>query len=182
MARAFRIGPDGHVHAEFDERERSLLLVLARQLSDIIGEPSPAPSAGDEFDAIISAFGQPVHRPAGDAVHARLFPRAHLEDGDIADEFDRAVLAQLRDTRARRTAEFAATLESARTTVALTPQQAHIWLAVLTDMRLMLGTNVAIEEDDPRRDDPARDPQASVYISVCDWLGWVQESLVACFL
>jgi hypothetical protein len=182
VAEAFKRGGDGRLHAQFHPREKALLQVLAEQLSGIIGKPTAAAATDDPFDAIVAQLSSEVVRPIDDPVHARLFPRAHRDDEDAADEFDRAALAQLRHGRADRTTAFLATLSSPNDEVALTVEQAHQWLTVLTDLRLMLGTSVDVVGEGRGRQDSGVTPQEAMYISVYDWLSWLQETLVACFL
>ena len=184
MATAFQRGRDGCVHAHFEAKEISLLVVLAEQLSEIVGPERKPTAAADDFESIIAGLAVEVTRPTGDPVYDRLFPRVHAEDADIADEFDRAALESLRSGRAARTAAFLQQVRMSDGEVVLSAEEAHAWLTVLTDVRLMIGTSIGIREDDPRRAEESADvaEHEALYLSVYDWLSWLQESLVACFL
>lgn len=193
MAVAFTRGRDGAVHAQFQPNERALLRVLAEQLAEIVG-PQTSPSTGakvplDEFDALVAQLESHAHRPPGDPVYERLFPRVHRDDDEVADEFDRAALESLRSGRAARTAIFMQHLKGSGSDVSLTVEDAHLWLTVLTDLRLMIGTTINLVDEDPRRSSPNDASVAGqvsehegVYLSVYEWLSWLQEGLVACFL
>ena len=62
--------------------------------------------------------------------------------------------------------------------VLLDREHQDAWLSCLNDLRLVLGTRLEVTEDtefDPGSEDPRQ--QA---LHVYGWLGWLQESLLAC--
>ena len=64
--------------------------------------------------------------------------------------------------------------------IALDRPAALQWLGTLNDIRLALGTRLGIEQDDDAVWDalPADDPRGTVH-QIYQWLGWMQETLVA---
>ncbi len=63
--------------------------------------------------------------------------------------------------------------------IALTPAEVQAWLGVLNDTRLVLGTRLAVTEEE-RVLDPA-DPEAGAY-AMYQWLTWLQGDLVEALL
>ena len=54
------------------------------------------------------------------------------------------------------------------------------WLRSLTDVRLSLAVRLGIEdEEDAERVAQSEDEAVAAMSDIYDWLGWVQESLVA---
>jgi len=137
----------------------------------------------DELRALLESGGGD-----GDPVMTRLFPRAYLDPTEEAAEaeWQDLVHSELLQERLAALDLVTTCLERAtakrnRYEVVLTEDEVHAWLGVLNDLRLALGTRLAITEDtdlgafDP--DDPAA-PAAAIY----GWLTWFQGEMVETLL
>ena len=151
-----RRDPTGEIRLELEEYEADLL----RQLFD-------------EMRTLLEA-----DIPPSDAVLRRLFPDA-FEDEEQASAYRELIGDELHDRKT-------AALRSARDVVgiggavnaSLGDEQVDQWLALLTDIRLAIGTRLDVTEERMAAElDPA-DPDAAA-LSVLHWLGWLQESMLA---
>jgi hypothetical protein len=114
--------------------------------------------------------------PDDDAVRQRLFPAAYRTDDRASAEFRSLTEDSLREVKAERLAECRAELPSGAGDVDLDDGAAQRWLAVLTDLRLAIGTRLNVsEDDDPAIDPDAPDAQVRV---IYHWLTALQDSLV----
>ena len=103
----------------------------------------------------------------------RLFPRAYDDDA-AADEYDRLVRGEL--THGKR--EALRVLEETADNEQLTQVELERWLGAVEDLRLVLGTQLDVTEEDygvplDPTDDDAH--QRALY----GWLSWLQEEIVA---
>ena len=163
----------GTVRADVDEVEGAVLRQLAQELLDLVPE---AETGEDPLAALVGLPADEVH-PPDDPVLARLLPSAYRDDDAAAADFRRYTDA---DLRARKRADAKALLGSLPDgpgRLELDRDQCDHWLGALNDMRLALGTALAVSEDDeePDEDDPRWQP-----LQVYGWLGWLQESLLSC--
>lgn len=172
MAARFRHLRRGGIQAHLETAEAAVLIQLCRELSGLLpaaGEESPGTRGGPEED---------------DPVMARLFPRAYLDptEEEAESEWQRFAHPDLVEGRKEAVETFLRTLAGARQhrgglEVTLSPEEAEVWLAVLNDSRLVLGTRLEVTEEmapaglDP--DDPATTP-----FTVYWWLGYLEEHLV----
>lgn len=113
------------------------------------------------------------------AVHRRLFPRAY-EDEESEQEYRSLVRDDLVEERIRAVAAFAATLDRGREsgrswTIDLEPEEAGLWLTVVNDSRLALGTLLGVTSEQHWQEGPDPDNPASMLLW---YLGWLEESLV----
>lgn len=207
MARGFKRRGERFV-AKLDPVERGLVVGLMEQVLELIqpeAEPEPAGEGDDTFDQIVAGLGgvglgvslsAEDQRDVGasqnggvgpderDPALDRLFPAANRQDEQVAAEFRRLTEQGLRSRKAANlvTAISAlATLEDQR--VDLGHEEALALVVALTDVRLVLGERLGLQEDDDldlleeqisglSEDDPA------VYaLAVYDFLTWLQESL-----
>ena len=144
----------------------------------------------DEFAAITarSGLGDPGDSdpvaPPEDPVIARLFPDAYPDDDESAADFRRFTQERLVDGKHASAQAVLATLPDDvgddDVEIALDRPAALQWLGTLNDIRLALGTRLGIEQDDDAVWDalPADDPRGTVH-QIYQWLGWMQETLVA---
>ena len=109
-------------------------------------------------------------------VTQRLFPPAY----DNPDE-ERAyrdlvgdALREQKDANLKTVAESLGPAGSA--SLVLGPPEIDAWLAVLTDLRLALGTRLEVTEESMAGPEP-QGPDAPAY-RVLHWLGWLQESIL----
>lgn len=151
-------GPEGEVVLELEAHEADLLRQLLREMRTLL-----------ETDV-----------PPSDAVLRRLFPDAFENEDDarayrelIGDELENRKLSALR------TAE--ETLGgSGAVTAALDDEEVDRWLALLTDVRLAIGTRLDVTEETMSAEIDPDSPDAPA-LSVLHWLGWLQESILATF-
>ena len=158
----FRSGPDDTLIVSLAEEELGLLRSLPEQLRVVFeGE-------GD------------------DPARERLFPRAYLDPTAETEEAEWQALVQPSLLRERLDALELITSTLGRASqsgewwqIALTPEEVQAWLGVLNDTRLVLGTRLAVTEEE-RELDPA-DPEAGAY-AMYQWLTWLQGDLVEALL
>ena len=103
----------------------------------------------------------------------RLFPPAH-DDAERESEYRDLVGGQLVDGRRRALDTFERTIDAQK----LTAEEADVWLRVLNDLRLILGTRLDVTEETMLAEIDPSDPNAHEY-AVYGYLSWLQEQLVA---
>jgi hypothetical protein len=115
--------------------------------------------------------------PPSDAVLRRLFPDA-FEDEKEANEYRALIGDELHD---RKTTALRTALETVGTAGAvdatLDDEQTDRWLALLTDIRLAIGTRLDVTEERMAAGIDSDDPDAAA-LAVLHWLGWLQESML----
>jgi hypothetical protein len=114
---------------------------------------------------LVAELRQILEQPADDPVMERLFPRAYLDPTeDEAESVWRALaVPDLLRERLDRLQALVATLEpvarGARAPIVVDEDMETVWLGVLTDARLALGTALGVRDDeDPDAPDPPVDP------------------------
>jgi hypothetical protein len=181
----------GVIITQLSAYEVELLASLIMQLIELIsaGEPegfaTPTP-ADDTFEEIVKNLeGEPDEPgPLEDPVLKRLFPDAYPEDTAASADFRRFTE---RDMKATRVAEARVVLERLATTelgardLKIPANEVESWLRTLTSVRLAVATRLGIR-DAAAADDlaalPDDDPR-SFMVSVYDWLGFAQETLIS---
>jgi hypothetical protein len=154
----------GDVELTLDEAELELLRAIPEQLRQL-------------YDG-----------PADDPARARLFPRAYLDPTEERSEQEWEALAHPALLRERIDGlnRLLAGLERAEprrggVRTSLAPEEVSVWVAVLNDARLALGTRLGMTDDtDLRwiaRDDP-QGPEKAAY----GWLTALQGELVEALL
>ena len=146
MGRHIRRHRKGHVVLDFDADERRLLGDLAEQLR-----------------ALLLAGEQPSTR--------RLFPTAYPDDAQADQDFRALVHDSLLSQRLDHLDEFAGTLGEST----LPTTQLEVWMAVINDLRLVLGTLLDVSEDDDVFDPDAEDAFTQ---AVYHYLGGLLEQTV----
>jgi Domain of unknown function (DUF2017) len=102
----------------------------------------------------------------------RLYPAAYSEDEEKEAEYRRLTHEELSSGRL-------AALDIAERTIAadeLTPEQLTAWMHAVNALRLVLGTMLDVDEDDPFAVDPD-DPNAREYM-LYGYLGLLLEEIV----
>ena len=159
-----RIGEDRFA-LRLDEHERRILGSLVDELRDALKDREErGPDAGS------SGWSGPVGDP--DDPVARLYPPAFPDDPEAEAAWSDLVRPSLDDARTRRLERMETTLHAEE----LDETAASAWLGALNDMRLVLGAQLQIREDDPpgpRSGDPEATRRA-----IFDYLGF----LVAVFV
>ena len=181
----------GVIITQLSAYEVELLASLIMQLIELIsdGEPegfaTPA-EANDPFEEIVKNLeGEPDEPgPLDDPVLKRLFPDAYPDDTAASADFRRFTE---RDMKATRVAEARVVLERLATTelgardLKIPANEVESWLRTLTSVRLAVATRLGIH-DAAAADDlaalPDDDPR-SFMVSVYDWLGFAQETLIS---
>ena len=165
-----------------------VLLLQAEAGAGLAAEPDE--DLDDEFAAITarSGLGTAAESAAAiapeDPVIARLFPDAYADDGESAADFRRFTQDRLVDgkhTSAQAVlGMLPAELGDDDVELALSRDDALQWLGTLNDVRLALGVRLGVEQDDDEIWDalPEDDPRGTVH-QLYQWLGWMQETLVA---
>ena len=210
MARGFK-KRNGRYVARLDVVERGLVVGLMEQVLELV-EPEPEPGAasevdgpadgsGDEFDQIVAGLGSigvGVSLSAADQVPEltgdvpaprdpaldRIFPTANREDDQLAAEFRRLTEDGLRSRKAANlTTAIQALSEVGDQKVSLLPEQALALLVALTDVRLVLGERLGLQQDsdlellEEQVSGLAADDPAVYALAVYDFLTWLQETL-----
>jgi Domain of unknown function (DUF2017) len=145
---------EGSVTIRFSEDEAELLRRLLEEMETLLASRSDR-----------------------DPVVGRLFPPAYEKRKEeesyrslVGDELISAKKANLRTAGDMLGPEGAAE-------AALSEEQAEAWLALLTDLRLALGTRLDVTEEKMSEDIDPDDPEAAA-LSVLHWLGWVQGTIL----
>ena len=170
----FRRNRHGQVWLHLPDAERALMHDLIEQL-DVMLEPDEPRTPVDPLAELVGIDPQAV-RPSDPAL-ARLFPDAYT-DPEAADEFRRFTMRDLRAGKLANAEAALATLARPNPT-RLTQEECHAWLGTLNDLRLTLGTRLAVTEDESARflAMPEDDPLRAMYL-VYDWLTYHQDRLV----
>ena len=193
MAEFVRHRRSKQVIATFTVFEADLLRSLAGQLVELLhNERAVTPPTDDPLEALLD-FSGPTTEPE-DPVLRRLFPTAYRHDEESAGEFRRFTEGGLRDSKARAAGSIIDVLEEAGLPddpaeagdpgmvidVELDEPTALGWMRSFTDLRLALGTRLEVEEGDEDYWDslPEDDPRAQAH-HLYEWLGYLQETLVA---
>jgi hypothetical protein len=163
------------LRADVDQVEVQVLTQLAHELLGIVR----APEVSD--DPLAAMVGMPPGEvsPPDDPVLARLLPDAYRDDPGAAGEFRRFTDADLRAGKRANAQVVLATLPEGGGRMELDRDQADAWLGWLNDVRLALGTSLAVTEETDLEDLEDEDPLAQA-LQVYAWLGWLQESLLSC--
>lgn len=184
----------GVISTDLSADEVGMLESLLHELIELIGTEDERPSAGqptaeqdadDPFASWAAELGddQPVE-PPDDPVLRRLLPDAYPNDPKASAEFRRYTD---RDLRRKKIADAEVALrhlaetDGGRQDLRIPVTESDSWLRVLTSLRLAVAGRLGItdsatadaisliQDDDPR----------SFMVSVYDWLGFAQETLVS---
>lgn len=170
----FRRNRRGDIWLHLPETERHLIGELLDQMAGLL-EPPDQPTAEDPLVELVGIDPAAV-RPADPAL-ARLFPDAYT-DAEQADEFRRFTMRDLRTSKLAHVTTARQTLERPDPTK-LDEAERTAWLLALNDLRLTLGTRLAVTEEssDQFLELPDEDPQRTLYL-VYDWLTHLQDRLI----
>lgn len=128
------------------------------------------------FDELVELLRDGAREIDHDPVQTRLFPVGYRDDDAAEDEFRSLTALSLRIERTDRARQCRAETGDEPTELELTDEDGQRWIQVLNDLRLALGTELNItEEDEPEidLDDPQARQRAIYY-----WLTGVQDSIV----
>lgn len=171
--------------------EVELLTSLVQQLVDLVsdGEPddfAPADPSADPFDELVKDLQADPDQPevSDDPVLNRLFPTAYPHDAHAASDFRRFTE---RGLKTKKVTEAEVVLSRLQLTqlgdadLRIPPAEVDAWLRTLTSVRLAVATRLEItdsESADRLAELPEDDPR-SFMISVYDWLGFAQETMIS---
>ena len=168
------------VEARVEAVEAEVLAQCAGELLDLLGESDPVGPDADPLAALVGLSDAP--RPDDPAL-LRLFPDAYSGDTEEAREaardFRRYTESDLRSGKREAAAAVLAAVPTGGGSVLLDRDDCDRWLACLNDLRLVLGTRLEVTEDTEAEDLPEELHQL---YAVYGWLGWAQESLLACLV
>jgi hypothetical protein len=191
MGQPFRNEPGG-VGVDLDDVEREMLTRLLEQVDDLL---DPGDGATDDLEPWARALGLGRLADEGgdgdrsvepeDPAVARLLPRGHREDDDLAAEYRRLTEYGL---RARKRESLRVAVEALRRDdrPVLTLPEARALAKGLTDIRLVLGQRLDLRSDDDAdrlqetlvtMEAEDQHPLAGVVL-IYDLLTWWQEHLM----
>lgn len=170
--------------------EVELLGSLVRQVVELVsdGEPegfaTPDPTA-DAFETLAADLQIDPDEPEvpDDPVLRRLFPNAYPHDADASSDFRRFTERGLRTTKvtdARVVLDDLASTDEGSADLRVRPDHVEAWLRTLTSVRLAVATRLGVtdaESADQLSQLDESDPR-SYMVSVYDWLGFAQETMV----
>jgi hypothetical protein len=181
----------GVVITQLSAYEVELLASLIMQLIELLSDGEPegfaTPSeASDPFEEIVKDLeGEPDEPgPLEDPVLRRLFPDAYPSDTGASADFRRFTERSMKATKvaeARVVLDRLATTELGARDLRIPAEEVESWLRTLTSVRLAVATRLGIrdaEAADELAALPDDDPR-SFMVSVYDWLGFAQETLIS---
>ncbi|SDT18573.1 protein of unknown function [Friedmanniella luteola] len=181
----------GVVSTSLSSYEVELLTSLVNQLVELVsdGEPehfSATGASSDPFERLVRDLQAEPDAPevSDDPVLRRLFPNAYPHDASASSDFRRFTE---RDLRGKKVDDARVVLRDLEQTAGgsrdlrVDPADAGAWLRTLTGVRLAVATRLGItdaESAEELAELPDEDPR-SYMMSVYDWLGFAQETLIA---
>jgi hypothetical protein len=184
----------GGISATFEIGEAHLLANLAGQVVELLRDRNGAEQSDADPLAAQLGMGGPS-LPPDDPVLQRLLPDAYRDDPDDAGEFRRFTERSLTSTKVANAETLIGTLvdgglrfdqlpdelgDGDRVEVELDDAEVQAWLKALTDVRLSLAVRLGIESDHDAELVSQSDDEATAAMSdIFEWLGYVQETLVA---
>lgn len=180
----------GMITTQLSAYEVELLTSLVKQLVELVSDGEPAGFAtrakpADAFDALVADLQADPDEPevSEDPVLKRLFPSAYPNDPAAASDFRRFTE---RDRRVQKVAEAQVVLDRLEATalgahdLKIPREETDAWLRTLTSIRLAVATRLGISDAvtaEQLAELPEDDPR-SFLVSVYDWLGFAQETMV----
>lgn len=146
LRRRIRRASSGAYIINLPDDERELLAALPGQLRDML-------ISGDQTGL------------------RRLFPAAYHLDAEKDAEFHELMRTELVASKAAR----AQILEETAQATSLTEAQLMSWMGAVNDLRLVLGTQLDVGEDD---DDPDPDHPLAAHYGLYHYLGFLLENIV----
>ncbi|SDT10001.1 DUF2017 domain-containing protein [Microlunatus soli] len=180
----------GVISTDLTADEVQLLESLVRELIGLLdtgtadSAPTDTVAEDDPFAAWAAELADdgPVEPPT-DPVLQRLLPDAYPNDPKASAEFRRFTdrnLRQKKATDAEVVLRHLAATDGGRDQLRIPAEEAGSWLRTLTSIRLAVAGRLGINDNDDAEAlaaVPDDDPRAFL-ISVYDWLGFAQETLV----
>ena len=180
----------GMITTQLSPYEVELLTSLVKQLVELVSDGEPAgfptgPAPADPFDALVADLEVDADEPevSEDPVLKRLFPDAYPHDTTASSDFRRFTE---RDLKTKKVADAQVVLDRLAATefgahdLRIPRQEVDAWLRTLTSVRLAVATRLGISDAraaDELAELPEDDPR-SFMVSVYDWLGFAEETLI----
>ena len=173
--------------ANFEHDEIDLLSSLIQQLIELLASNSRSAKcqSSDPLDLLEWELNScyEVKHLQDDPIMQRLFPVAYPNDAHAAYDFHRFTQPSLCDDKIVKGMTVLEDLGHASKDGRCCFQSDNVdaWLTTLTNLRLSLAVRLEINDaDDAEKlaNLPQNNPRAVVF-SVYEWIGWVQESLIA---
>jgi uncharacterized protein DUF2017 len=128
----------------------------------------------DEMETLLKA-----DIPRSDAVRARLFPQAYQDpdDQEAYEELTSAALVAGKLEAVNNLRERLHAIGDGHASITLDDEHSGPFLALLTDLRLAIGTRLGIDSEMMSAEPDPNDPDTPALI-ILDWLGWIQGSIL----
>jgi hypothetical protein len=178
----------GVITTELSGYEVELLSSLINQLVELVSEGEPdkygSHAGPEDFDELVRELEVDQPEEPSDPVLKRLFPNAYPGDAAAASDFRRFTERGLRAkkiTEARTVLQRLAETEQGAHPLRIPAEETEAWLRTLTSVRLAVATRLGIadaETAEALSDLPDDDPR-SFMVSVYDWLGFAEETLIS---
>lgn len=180
----------GGVYAAFEYAEADMLCNLAGQIVELLRDRNGQQESGDDPLFAQVGLGGPVSPPE-DPVLRRLLPDAYRDDAEDAAEFRRFTEQDLTSAKVRNAETMIGSLVAGGFSfdadetddvieVELDAESVQSWLRALTDVRIALAIRLGINDDeDVFEVGASEDESVQAMGQIYDWLGYVQESLIA---
>ena len=181
----------GLISTSLSAYEVQLLTSLVGQLVELVSDGEPddfgaREATSDPFERLVRDLQAEPDAPevSDDPVLRRLFPNAYPHDATASSDFRRFTE---RDLRGKKVDDARVVLRDLDATAGgsrdlrVDPADAEAWLRTLTSVRLAVATRLGITDADSAEELaelPDEDPRAYM-MSVYDWLGFAQETLIA---
>ncbi len=186
---------DGAMLAIFEPQEVSILGGLLDQMTELLmdaglGGITDNPPDGSAPDDVLRRLEwemtcgyEVAEERSTDPVLQRLFPDAYPDDPAASYDFRRFTQAAQRDAKVEHAITVSRDLRHASDDgrCCFGDESVTPWLITLTNLRLAIATRLGIDDAetaDMMAELPDDDPRAWGH-SVYEWVGWVQESLLA---
>jgi len=132
--------------------------------------------------SVVAQMEQVLVAPEGNPATRRLFPPAYTDDDEAQAEFARLMTEDLTEGKRKAVVSVLATLERGTMKrgawrVTLSAEEAEVWLAVLNDARLTLGTRLDVTEETYEKEIDPTAPDAPAF-EIFRYLGYIEEWLV----
>ena len=166
----FKSGLGGKLTLKLDPAEQAVLSQLFEQMAELLDDPDSQTNT-DPLAQLLNMGGST--QISEDPALARLFPDGYSDDEHASADFRRFTEQDLRAQKASALATVRGTLANWNGKASITDQQAQDWLKALNDLRLVLGTRLAIT-DEAETDFEADDPGIHLY----NYLTYLQGTLI----
>lgn len=180
----------GGISATFESGEAHLLASLSGQVVELLRDRNAADESTADPLAAQLGMGGPSLPPEDPVLH-RLLPDAYRNDEEDSGEFRRFTERSLTSAKVANAEALIGSLVDGGLTFGAAPDEDPIevelnddevqaWLRALTDVRLSLAVRLGIEdEQDTVLVAQSEDEAIAAMSEIYDWLGYVQETLIA---